>query len=70
MRSANEALRVLYAGTEHRTVGETQMNGRSSRSHAILTIKVSRATVRTALSREMGSRTSPNMPNSVRTMRR
>ena len=34
VHSAEEAMRVLYRGTEHRTVGETQMNGRSSRSHA------------------------------------
>jgi len=40
VKSANDAFRLIRAGTKARHVAQTQLNGASSRSHAILTIVV------------------------------
>ena len=46
VHSPNELLEQLKSGNDHRTVGATNMNAVSSRSHAVFTIQIEQQSIR------------------------
>ena len=42
-KSSSEVRKIMYIGSKNRSVGETQMNAHSSRSHSLFTITVERS---------------------------